>query len=526
MKIVKNISFASGGLFRRVLLFALLVVFITLIVLIFFLNTILQDVLEDQIGKKALALSKTISLMPQIVNLVEIDDRMGQLQPIVEGIKKEIDAEFIVIGDANSMRLTHPKVDRIGEKMVGGDNDGALKEGRYYISKATGTLGPSIRGKSPIFNNQGEIIGIVSVGYLEKNVRQIVQKHYQTIMGYTYIAVICIIFLALFFAKGIKGSLLGFEPKEISQLYLEKEAILNSVQEAIIATNKKGDITLFNSVAKSYFTLESSRPSLPQEFLKFILTCKEIRDVNIEYNGIEYICNFSPIKEANQISGVVLSCRKKEEMDALVWELTRVRQYSEKLREKKHEFSNLLHLVSGYIQTNQCDKALELISSEINPDNGYLSSLKEQLLDPLVTSILIGKYYYAHEKGVDLIVDENSSLQAPLSPEISKHILTILGNLINNAIDASAGKSRAEVRIFITDIGNDIIFDIEDSGGGIDPKIESKIFEKGFSTKGELHSGYGLYFVKNLLEQLGGFISINQGKNGAIISVHIPKGEL
>ncbi|DAB35419.1 MAG TPA: hypothetical protein CFH82_00360 [Sulfurospirillum sp. UBA12182] len=111
-----------------------------------------------------------------------------------------------------------------------------------------------------------------------------------------------------------------------------------------------------------------------------------------------------------------------------------------------------------------------------------------------------------------------------MKPEISKHLLTILGNLINNAIDASLNSEQKQLQIFVTDIGNDIIFDIEDSGEGIEEDLALKVFEKGFSTKGELHSGYGLYFVKTTLELLGGFISIDKGNFGTIISVHIPKG--
>ena len=105
-------------------------------------------------------------------------------------------------------------------------------------------------------------------------------------------------------------------------------------------------------------------------------------------------------------------------------------------------------------------------------------------------------------------MDENSSIQEPIKPEISKHLLTILGNLINNAIDASLNSEQKQLQIFVTDIGNDIIFDIEDSGEGIEEDLALKVFEKGFSTKGELHSGYGLYFVQTTLALLGGFISL------------------
>ena len=524
LNILEKLSIFKSNLFQKIFLFSFLIVFVTLFTTTFFLNSILEDILEEQIGKKALTLSKTISLMPQIINLVEIDDPQGELQNIIGKIKKEIDAEFIVIGDKNSLRLTHPNIDRIGEKMVGGDNDRALKYKEYYVSKATGTLGPSIRGKSPIFNNNGEVIGIVSVGYLEKKVKQIVAKYHKTILLYIYIALVLILLFALLFAKRIKHSLLGYEPLEISRLFLEKETILNSVQEAIVATNTKAQITLFNNVAKSYFDFIQEGAKTPPQFEKFLLTCKELKDVNIEYKSTEYICNLSPMKNQNEIIGMVLSCRKKEEIDALIWELTRVKQYSQKLREKKHEFSNLLHLISGYIQIGQYDQALSLITSEHLPDEHIIDSFTSLVNDPVVTSILIGKYYYAFEKGVKLLLDENSSIQEPIKPEISKHLLTILGNLINNAIDASLNSEQKQIQIFVTDIGHDIIFDIEDSGEGIKEDLALKVFEKGFSTKGELHSGYGLYFVKTTLELLGGFISIDKGNFGTIISVHIPKG--
>jgi sensor histidine kinase regulating citrate/malate metabolism len=223
---------------------------------------------------------------------------------------------------------------------------------------------------------------------------------------------------------------------------------------------------------------------------------------------------------------MVASCRKKEEIDSLVWELTRVKQYSERLREKKHEFSNLLHLISGHIQIGEYDQAIALISQDHIPDEKIIERFQSVIYDSVVASIFIGKYYFAFDKGVKIILDENSSIQEIIDPSISKHLLTILGNIINNAIDAAALSEKKEVILFATDIGNDLIFDVEDSGEGINEAIQEKIFEKGFTTKGKLHSGYGLFFVKSTLEWLGGFISIGKGNYGTIISIHIPKGAL
>lgn len=525
MQIKKIFSFLEGGLLQKLIFFSAMLVLVAFITSAVFLGKILQEVIEHHIGERALAVSKTIALTPQVIAWVENDDIDGKLQQMTLQIQRHIDAQFIVIGDINSIRLTHPNEDKIGEKMVGEDNEQALKYGQYYISQSTGSLGPSIRGKSPIFNQKGDIIGIVSVGYLKTKVNEIIQAKRNQFLNYLYVAMVITIIMAFLLSRKIKSSLLGYEPKEISRLFLEKQAILDSVKEAIIATDKDGVISMHNEVAKNYFQLESSHPTAPPPIQKIFLTCKETKDVNLEINNEDYICNFSPIIQDGQTIGMVASCRKKEEIDALVWELTRVKQYSERLREKKHEFSNLLHLISGHIQIGEYDKAIALITEDHLPDEKIIEQFKSMIADPVVASIFIGKYYFAFDKGVKIILDENSTIQEAIDPSISKHLLTILGNIINNAIDASLLGCTKEVILFATDIGNDLIFDIEDSGEGIDTQILDKIFEKGFSTKGELHSGYGLFFVKSTLEQLGGFVSIEKGNYGTIVSIHIPKGK-
>jgi len=521
---IKRFFFSLGsGLLQKLVVFSILLVLGTLLTSIIFLGNILQSIVEDQIGQRALAISKTISLMPEVIRLVEQKDPHHLLPNIISHIETQIDARFIVIGDNNAIRLTHPTRELIGKHMMGEDNDQALNNGAYYVSKATGTLGPSIRGKSPVINEKGAIVGIVSVGYLEENVKKIIAQRHQEFLTYFYLAILITLFLAFAIASRIKKTLLGYEPTEISRLYLEKEAILNAVKEAIIATNIHGEITLSNEVAKLYFHLDENAKT-PLSLQNALFTCKEMKDANIEIDGIEYICNLSPIIHDNRTIGMVASCRKKEEIDALVWELTRVKQYSERLREKKHEFSNLLHLISGYIQIGEYEKAIELISQNHLPDEQTIEHFQHFIHDPVVASIFIGKYYFAFDKGVTLKLDENSSIQAAIEPAVSKHLLTILGNIINNAIDAAENSERKEVSVFATDIGNDLIFEIEDSGGGIEAHLLEHIFEKGFTTKGELHSGYGLFFVKSTLEWLGGFVSIDKGNYGTIITIHIPKG--
>lgn len=526
LSLLKQFSFEKESLFLKLMLFSSMIVVVTLVTFSLFLGQVFKEVMEEQMGERALAISKTISMMPEVIELVETKDPEGKLQDFILHIQRNIDAQFIVIGDTNSIRFTHPNAERIGEKMVGEDNDKALEYGLSYVSESIGTLGPSIRGKSPIFNLNAQIIGIVSVGYLETKVQQITEQYHEQFLHYLYIALLMTIIMTFFLSRKIKNSLLGYEPKEISRLFLEKEAILNSVKEAIIATNKKGMITLSNEVAKNYFGIDKHTRIAPLALHTFLFTCKEMRDATIEIEGVDYICNLSAIVQEGSTLGMVASCRKKEEIDAVVWELTRVKHYSERLREKKHEFSNLLHLISGYIQVGEHDKAIALISENHLPDEKIIEHVQSLIFDPVVASIFIGKYYFAFDKGIKIILDDNSSIMHTIDQSISKHLLTILGNVINNAIDASMTSNHKEVTLFATDIGHDIIFEVEDTGTGIDDAMVDRIFEKGFSTKGALHSGYGLFFVKSTLEQLGGFVSIGKGNYGTIITIHIPKGTL
>ena len=141
----------------------------------------LSNSVEEQIGRRALQLAKAVALIPEVMSAVEEKDS-NQLNPFIERIRKSGDARFIVVGDANGIRLAHPVSDRIGKAMVGDDNERALKGGESYVSKATGSLGPSIRGKTPIRNTQGDIIGVVSVGYLIDSVTSVIATYQRNIL--------------------------------------------------------------------------------------------------------------------------------------------------------------------------------------------------------------------------------------------------------------------------------------------------------------------------------------------------------
>lgn len=499
----------------------------------------LSNAIKEEIGAKALQIAKTTAIRDDIRAGFYSEIPSEILQPIAEEIRKETGAEYIVIGDLNGIRYTHPIESRIGQKMVGDDNKGVLEEGLSYISEATGSLGPAVRGKTPVFNDDNQIIGVVSVGYLKKDISGIFSKYIDNIVW----IIAFFIFIGLIFAsllsRRIKKDLLNFEPIEIAELLKQQRALIESVREGIIMVNEDGVITVLNSAAHNMLSNGEEmqlvgkhiRNVLPNTQMDQILSTGERHlDRNMEINGREVLVNRIPILNGDRVVGVVSSFRLQSEIDRLAMELSQVKKYTEALRAQTHEYNNFLYAISGLIHLHNYEEALELIHSEREAEGNLIHFISDRLQDPFISGILIGFFNRAKELKVRLIFDEDSKLKS-LPKNIQKHLLvSILGNLVTNAFEAveHLPEERRLVRILILDNGKELLIEVEDSGKGIDNKVKDFLFEKRISTKA-IHNdrhGFGLMKVKEKLLELGGEIYTENGDlGGALFIVVVHKGE-
>ncbi|ASN04652.1 ATP-binding protein [Virgibacillus necropolis] len=511
-----------------------LIITLVLLVTIFLTGIIAyieSEETSENIGKRALQVATTISFMPSIRNAYKLDQPQTVIQPIAEKIRKKVGAEFIVIGNAESIRYSHPDEWKLGKRMVGGDNARALVQGEYYTSRAIGSLGPSLRGKAPIFNEQGTIIGIVSVGFLVEDIKSIVFDKLVKISSISLAVLFFGILGGVLLARNIRKDTMGLEPHEIASLYRDRNAILLSIKEGIIAIDNKGYITMMNHSAKSIlgFTDDNQLKKIEDVFhnTKMYEVLKSgigNKDEEMILRDRTVIVNRTPITEDNEVVGVVASFRDKTEINEMLNALSEVRRYSEDLRAQTHEFTNKLYVLSGLLQLKHYDEAIELIQKESAFHLNQNKVVLEQIKDKTVQAILLGKISKASEKKVDFLIDENSSLNVvPKNIDMIK-LITILGNLIDNAFEAVENNTLKKVTFFATDIGTDIIFDISDNGVGIAEENIDTIFETGFSTKQAFDRGYGLASVKDIVEELHGGIEVsNQNDGGAVFSVFIPK---
>ena len=499
----------------------------------------LSSALEQQMGQRALYVAKTVAAMPEIISAVEQRDSAA-LVPITRKVAAETQARFVVIGDKNGIRLAHPIPERVGRSMLDDDEDDnaqALSYGRDMISRADGNLGATMRGKTPIYDASGErIIGIVSVGLLLDTVFSTIAFYRNTIVAVIVLSLIISVFIAILFAKHFKQAILGLEPVEIAHLYKERNATLESIREGIIAIDINGRITTFNRAAIHTLQLEShghllGRPIqdvLPGNYMLDVLKSGIPQyDQEAMIGAHTLIVNRLPLLSSNgRVFGVVSSFRRKDELDFVSAQLTRIQQYAEVLRSQSHEYSNKLHTIAGLIEIGAADDALKLIGQENRDHQQLIQMLLESVPDPVIAGCILGKYNRARELGLIMEVDENSRMIDIPAAIPREKLVSILGNIIDNALEATlnAVGNGGKITLSMTDLGHDLIFEVEDQGPGLSTDQKQTIFAKGHSSKAEQGHGYGLHLVRQFVMQLHGSISIeNADIGGSRFSIYIPK---
>ncbi|WP_255259703.1 sensor histidine kinase [Lentibacillus sp. CBA3610] len=525
-----------GLKFKMIGLISLLIVGI-FIIFASFLHTFISNTIEDQVGKRALSVAQSIADTPQIKEAFQLENPSSVIQDIVEPIREEIDAEFIVVGNREGTRYSHPKPDRIGEKMIGGDNERALQDGEEYVSRSTGSLGLSIRGKVPVQSEAGDIIGVVSVGFLNEDVQSIIANQSQS-LWITLLAVVLLgIAGAILIARYIKKLLSDMEPEAISDLLLQKEAIMQSTHEGMIAVDNEGIITMMNKAAnnilfneteqKRDYAGKSIREILPHTALFDVLENGESQyDKEMILGESIVLVNLVPVYREGTIAGAVSTFRKKTEMEHVTRELQQIKQYANTQRAQTHEFSNKLYTILGLLQLNQYQQAIDFIKKEKNIQQERSHFLTQNVADPVVQGLLQGKINQGNELAINISIHPDSQLNHQYHGIKQEALITGLGNMLENAIESVKQNQEEDkqIAVFFTDLGDDVVIEVDDSGPGVTEEDAPYIFEQGYSTKEKENGGTGLALSRHIVHQAGGEIMLEEGEmGGACFVLIIPK---
>ncbi|MCE8032036.1 sensor histidine kinase [Billgrantia tianxiuensis] len=489
-----------------------------------YLNHRKAEIISHQMGERALAVALSVASIPELIAAFDDPDPSATIQPIAERIRRETGARYVVVGNTESLRYSHPLPERLGKPMVGGDNDRALLHGESYVSEATGSLGEAVRGKTPVFDAEGNIIGIVSVGFMLDRVELAVIEH--TSLGWWLVALMIVLGFAgaYLLSRHLKRVILGLEPYEIARLAMEKEAILQSIHEGILAVNREGQITLVNQQARRFLGLPPAEEVLgrpiqevvPNSRLSEVLERGERQfDQEMWLGDHPIVVNRVPILHAGEIEGAVSTFRSRREIVNLSNALSAASRDVDMLRAQAHEYSNKLYTISGMLQLDRIEDALALIHQESERQQAQMTFLMKHVADPVVSGTLLGKLTRARELNVALEIDDQSSLSSPLTFTGQEVMMTVIGNLLDNACHAAQQRGEGgQVRLFFTDLGEQLLIEVEDNGPGVPPEHVESIFEEGFSTKPGKHRGIGLALVSRLCRENGGAITLEESELG------------
>ncbi|NIY92333.1 ATP-binding protein [Vibrio diazotrophicus] len=496
----------------------------------------LLDTLEHQVGTRALIQAKEIASDPNLIQEVRIKN-IPAIERIINRLTKISDASFIVIGDDDGIRLSHPIKENIGLPMQGGDNAAALDRGESYISVRKGSLGYGVRGKSAIVDFDGEIIGVVSVGYLFNRFDQWLVFYAKPVSFELGAILLLTLIGAWLFSSHIKKKMNGMEPSEIAlALYLQR-SILQSVYEGIIAIDKTGKILVVNKSAIDLLGTDKQVSEIKNrsilEYLNhtqfFFQTPYEenIKDEIVSINGQTLIANRVAIFDKDMLIGWVISFRHKNDINSLTAELTQIKQYTDSLRVMRHEHANKLSTISGLIEIGEYESALSLINNENTKKQQLIDFIRARIKCKQVAGILLGKYARSQELGLQLQFDPTCQLYNLPDNIDDDELSAIIGNLIDNAFEATLKNPESDkvITLLITDAGKELVIEIGDNGCGIDPEIAGTIFNRGVTSKNDDKGhGIGLYLINRYVTNAGGVILVDNAEpKGTIFSIFIPK---
>ena len=485
----------------------------------------ISDTTRDGVKDTALAVARTFSDMPEVKQALTLPPQSGLIQPLALAITRRNDLLYAVVTDMHGVRYSHPNARLIGKQFIGEDIQPAFN-GKENVAVNHGVLAPALRVFTPVFNDQQQQIGVVVVGIsLSKVDEQIAKGRWDVLLTVLFSALVCGIG-TWSLVRGLKRVLLGLEPQEISTQFQQRQAMLHSLKEGVVAVDVEGRVTLINPAASEILLSgpgkEIAHTPLLADLQEVLQTGEPIYDRELGCNGFLLISNTVPVRSQNAIVGAISTFRDKTEVSQLLQRLDGMVNYVDALRTTSHEFMNKLHVILGLLNMKSYDKLEEYVLQTAHTYQADIGEIQHRIKSPVVAGFLIGKIQRAKERGFTLNLAEESLVpDCPNEKQVTV-LVTVLGNLIENALDAMSGQREGEVGLLLHYQNGWLSGEVSDDGPGIPPANIDAIFNKGFSTKGE-NRGVGLFLASQQLRELGGTLAV-ESEPGVFTQffVHLP----
>ncbi|MFF8263585.1 ATP-binding protein [Streptomyces virginiae] len=483
-----------------------------------------EEAARRQAGAVARAVADSPSVREAVRGAARGSDPSAELQPYAQKVRVGSGVDFVTIMAPDGRRWTHPDPRRIGEAFMG--NTARALRGETFSETYTGTLGPSIRVVTPL-EDDGRIVGLVSAGI---TVRAISDR-----LGAQLSALVWVAGGAL--ALGGAGTYVvnarlrrhthGMNAAELSRMYDYHQAALHGVREGLLMLDGQRRITLINDAGRELLGLRgdvtgtgAADLGLPAPLTGVLLADRpRVDEVHLTADRV-LVVNSSPVAGGGR-RGTVVTLRDHTELQALTGELDHERGFTQALRSQAHEAANRLHTVVSLIELGRAQEAVDFATAELELAQALTDEVVTAVGEPVLVALLLGKAAQAHERGIELVVTADSRSLADLGGlPPARDLVTVLGNLIDNAVDAVAAVPGARIAVTLRPEREELLLRVADNGPGLPEGVD--VFRRGWSGKGE-GRGLGLALVRQVAQRYGGAVTASQGPGGgAEFTVRLP----
>ena len=493
---------------------------------------------DDRARETVTVVALTVADAPSVRAALALPDPSRELQPYAERVRRDTGVDFITIMNPQGIRYTHPTPSRIGQHFLG--NTGPALRGRTFSETYTGTLGPSVRTVTPVFDGSGRVVALVAVGITVRAISADLRQRLVPLAGVA----------AAVLAAGLGGSWLvaarlrrqtrGMAPAELRGMFDYYEAILHAVREGLVLVDRDRRVVLCNDAARDLLGLPDDPRGrrvdalgLPRE-LAGAMGATEPRSDEIHVGDTRVlVVNTAPVRSSDRAMGNVVTLRDHTELQALMGELDTVRGFAESLRSQAHEAANRLHTVVSLVEIGRPGEAVEFATAELRTAQRLTDRVVGAVREPVLAALLLGKSTEAAERGVELEVAEDTTIDGTEGVIEPRDLVTILGNLIDNAVDAAlegpAGGRPSDVpprvRVAARTDADGLVMEVRDNGPGLDRDSAQEMFRRGWTTKAS-HGpagprGLGMALVGQAVRRYRGRIEVERD-GGAVIRVRLP----
>ncbi|MDX2403535.1 sensor histidine kinase [Streptomyces microflavus] len=506
---------------------------------------------EQTATRQVRAAAVAVADSPSVREAILTPDPSAVLQPYAEQVRRDTGIAFVTIMDTARVRWTHPDASLIGETFLGHTEE-ALR-GETFTETYTGTLGPSIRVVTPVRDGK-EIIGLVSAGITVDRVSSQVREQ----LGALALAAGGALALGGIGTYVINARLRrhthGMNAAELSRLHDYHQATLHAVREGLLMLDGQRRIALINDAGRELLGITPETEALGRTVdelalpapLTGALLASEARVDELHLTADRVVVvNTRPVVGGER-RGTVVTLRDHTELQALSGELDSERGFTQALRSQAHEAANRLHTVVSLIELGRVEEAVDFATAELELAQVLTDRVVGAVEEPVLAALLLGKAAQANERGVELELAEDSLIDDGALPSslAQRDLVTILGNLIDNAVDAASegdglgsagavpaqrtgGTGAGRARVTVTALADDreLLLRVSDTGAGIGPEEADEVFRRGWSTHGA-GRGLGLALVRQAAHRNGGSVELDRApEGGARFTVRLPLGD-